>query len=149
MFNIAQKSLEQNPSLTKVIIMEHTQRYDNPDQDPSSLKPDLAKLANVTFGQLWLSSPLKHKIFVGRYSLESSGAGPAHLARYEDSRTGRYDGVHLLGKNGCQDYTNSVISILMLALTDDGKFNPQNGFGTAQSKNHKNCPQAKFKKKSQ
>jgi hypothetical protein len=37
----------------------------------------------------------------------------------------------------------------MLALTDDGKFKPQNGFGTAQGKNHKNCPQAKFKKKSQ
>ena len=129
--------------------MEHTPRFDNPDQDPSSLKPDLAKLADVTFGQLWLSSPLKHKIFVGRHSLESSGAGQAHFARYENNKTGRYDGVHLYGKNGCQDYTNSVNSILMLALTDDSQFNNQNGFGTAQRNNHNNCPQAKFQKKPQ
>ena len=64
-------------------------------------------------------------------------------------RSDQYDGVHLYGKNGCQDYTNSVNSILMLPLTDDSQFNNQNGFGTAQRNNHNNCPQAKFQKKPQ
>jgi hypothetical protein len=31
MFNIAQKSLDQNPNLTKVVIMEHIPRFDSPE----------------------------------------------------------------------------------------------------------------------
>ena len=146
MFNIAQKSLNQNPNLTKVVIMEHIPRFDSPDNGPSSLKPDLATLANVTIGQLWLNSPLKHKIFIGRHSLESSGAGPAHLARYENRYTGRFDGVHLYGKTGCEDFTNSVKSIRMLALAENKQLNTTDGIGTAHGYNHRNCAQAKFQK---
>ena len=147
MFNIAHKSLKQDPSLSKVVLMEHTPRFDNNDQDPSSLKPNLVRLANATLGQLWLNSPLKHKIFIGRHSLESSGVGPAHLARYENSNTGKYDGVHLYGNTGCQDYTNSVKSILMLALSDNQHFKTQSGVGTAQGDNHNSCPQTEYQKK--
>ena len=47
-FNLAEKNLKQNPSISKVIIMEHPPRFDTPDMNPTSLKPNLAKLANAT-----------------------------------------------------------------------------------------------------
>ena len=124
MFILAQHSLEKNPHLSKVIIMEHPPRFDNHIVDPNSLKPNLARLANVTLGQLFLNSPFKDKIVIGRHSLESPGAGPAHDARYVN-RSGRSDGVHFWGVKGREVYTNSVNTILMSAL-------PNSRAGTAQ-----------------
>ena len=113
MMNIAQKALSQNKSLTKVIIMEHPPRFDG------KVNPQLAKLANSTLDQLWVLSPLKGRIVIGRHSLESSGVGNIHLARYKDHNTGRYDGVHFYGFRSVRDYTDSVKTILMLALSDE------------------------------
>ena len=95
--------------------MEHPPRFDSLDVDPYSVKPNLARLANVTLGQLFLTSPLKNKIAIGRHSLESPGAGPAHDARYVN-RGGRSDGVHFMGGRGREVYTNSVNTILLSAL---------------------------------
>ena len=81
---------------------------------------------------------MKDNIVIGHHSLESSGAGAAYLDRHKSIITGRYDGVHMYGVSGCKDYTNSVKSILMLALP---------GCGTAQTESHENCPQAAFQKK--
>ena len=118
MFNLAKRSLEQNPSLRKVIILEHPPRFDEIYVDPTSLKPKLARLANATLSQLWLNSPLKDRIIIGQHSLESSGAGAQYLDRYKNFRTEKYDGVHFYGQTGCSDYTNSVKTILMLALSE-------------------------------
>ena len=41
-----------------------------------------------------------------------------HLARYKDHFTGRYDGVHLYGRRGVKDYTDSVKSALMMTLSE-------------------------------
>ena len=142
MFRLAERSLRDNPKLNKVIIMEHPPRFDNPAVDPISLKPALAKLANTTLGKLWLNSKLKDKIVIGQHSLESSGLGDAHNARYVNPITGKYDGVHLYGPTGCKDYTNSLKSILMMALS-------KNEFGTAPAEEHVACPQAKYQKKKQ
>ena len=43
MFKLAEKSLEQNPSLTKIILMEHPPRFDLHKVDPTSLKRTLAR----------------------------------------------------------------------------------------------------------
>ena len=139
MFRVAEESLKMNPGLSKVVIMEHPPRFDDKLVDPTLLKPTLAKLANSTLGKLWQNCSLKDKIVIGRHSLENSGAVEEHSARYEDQRTGRYDGVHLYGYKGRKDYTNSVKTIFMVALSD-------NGVGTAQAGNHENCPQTKYKK---
>ena len=88
MFNLAERSLYENQGLKKVIIMEHPPRFDLPDTDPHSVKPNLAKVANIHLGQMWLNSPLKDKIFIGRHSLESPGVGVAHFRRYQNSFTG-------------------------------------------------------------
>ena len=133
MFNTAQRSLEQNPKLKKVILMEHTPRFDSQKSDPTSIKANLVRIANATLGQLWLNSSFKNKIFIRRHSLESSGTGPAHTARYVNTYTGRYDGVHLFGETARADYTNSIKSILLLALPEN---QPTNVFGTAQNGGH-------------
>ena len=142
MFSLAQASLENNPSLKRIILMEHPSRFDRIEDDPISLKPKLAKIANATLGQLWMSSPLKNKIVIGNHSLVSSGDGDAHFSRYQHSNTGRYDGVHFYGQKGCRDYTDSVKSILMLALTE---LNSE--CGPAQNDIHNSFPQAKYQSK--
>ena len=134
MFSLAQTSLEQYPTLNKVVIMEHPPRFDAQNVDPTLLKHNLAKLANTTLNQLWLNSTLKDKIIIGRHSLECHGIGRSHLDRYESS-AGRYDGVHLYGKTGVRDYTNSVKNILLLAL-------PKPTTPTSLSTDHTRCPQA-------
>ena len=103
MFSLAEVSLEQNKSLRKVVIMEHLPRFDNLDVDPTSLKPNLVKLANATLSQLWLNSPIKHKISIGYHSLNSSGVGAAHV---EDTRT------RTLGDMmGCTSMVEQVVRI--------------------------------------
>ena len=135
-FALAERTLYDNPGLNKVIIMEHPPRFDCPNVDPYLAKPKLAKLANITFGQLWLNSPLQHKIVIGRHSLESSGNGDPHFARYQNSHTGRYDGVHFFSKSGRTDYTNSVKTIISMALSNPYLSTVDPGFGTSQPANH-------------
>ena len=147
MFSLAERSIRQNPYLNKVIVMEHPPRFDTADVDPCSLKPKLAKLANVTLGQLWMNSSLKDKICIGSHSLESSGNGDGHFARYQNYYTGKYDGVHFYGQAGCTDYTNSVKTILKMALPKLSPTKPATESGTAQSNNHKSCPQTKYQQK--
>ena len=114
-----------------------------------SLKPRLAKLANTTLGELWLNSNLKHKIFIGQHSLESSRMSESHLERYKDENTGKYNGVHLFGRTGCKDYTNSVNTIMMLALEGSNDINTNAESGTAQCDDHSNCPQSQYQRRLQ
>ena len=147
MFSLAKQSLEQNPSLRKVILMEHPPRFDAKEIDPTSLKSKLARLANATLSQLWLNSHLKDKIIIGRHSLESTGFGDQHLARYRNTRTGRYDGIHFYGPSGCTDYTNSVKTILMLALSEINQTKSSKESGPAQSNNHSYFQQTRYQNK--
>ena len=128
--------------------MEHPPRFDLPDSDPHSVKPNLAKVANIHLGQMWLNSPLKDKIFIGRHSLESPGVGAAHFRRYQNSFTGRYDGVHLYGQRGYTDFTNSVKTILSLALPVTHQNSTADKLGKMKvkvvSEDHTNCPQARY-----
>ena len=147
MVNVAKRSLQDNPSLSKVVIMEHPPRFDSVNMDPISLKPNLVRLANATLGQCWLNSAFKDKIIIGRHSLESSGVGATHVARYQNSKTGRCDGVHLYGPTGWVDYTNSVKTIMLIASPTSNSAKDNSGFGTSQPKNHNNCEQAKYQRK--
>ena len=147
MFSLAQAALEQNRNLKSVVLMEHTPRFDGLDVDPTSLKPNLVKLANSTLNQLWLNSHLKNKISIGHHSLENSGTETAHLARYQNLRTGRYDGVHLYGQTGCRDYTGSVENILLVALQSLSSTQDTAECGNTQKDNHTRCPQAQHQNK--
>ena len=59
-FNVAHNALSKPfNSLKQVVIMEHLNRHDVSDVDPTELKPKLAKFANATFARLWNSSAMK------------------------------------------------------------------------------------------
>ena len=141
MFNIAQEALLKNSDLKKVVIMEHPPMFDN------TLKSQLADLANSTLSQLWAISPVRSKIFIGRHSLVSPGSGSMHLARFKDYYSGKYDGIHLYGRTGERDYTDSVKSILLLALSDQhpNLVNNETEIDTKFSTtDHTKCKQAQY-----
>ena len=94
--------------------MCHPPRFDKSEVDPLSLKKTLVKIANTNFHQLWLDSPLKDKIFIGEHRLDCSNREQIH--RYTDVNTKRYDGIHMYGKSGQRAYTESVLSIMKMAL---------------------------------
>jgi hypothetical protein len=138
MFKIAQIALEQNKNLKKVVIMEHPPRFDD------QMKSKLAMLANTTLSQLWVISPFKDNIAIGRHSLESFGVGSSHLGRYKDYTTGKFDGVHLYGQTGVRDYTNSVKSIMLMALPEQRPAHASVEPGNRKAQNHNTCEQAQY-----
>ena len=52
----------------------------------------------------------------------------------------------MYGKTGCRDYTNSLKTVMMLALPEQNS-NPNSTSSPAKIDNHDNCPQAKYQKK--
>ena len=79
MFSLAQSTLEKNKSLSKVILLEHPQRLDDQNVDPTSLKRNLTRLDNTTLFKLRQSSPFKDRIVIGHHNLSSPGQGPLHV----------------------------------------------------------------------
>ena len=108
MISLAEKTLANNRSLEKVILMNHPARFD------CTIKKKLAILANSTLIKFWACSSFKDKIHVGHHNLDSSCDKRTHNEMYRDEN--RYDGVHLYGKKGVYKYTESVHHILCLAL---------------------------------
>ena len=109
MFTIAQSALESQPQIRQVIILEHAPRFDN-NLDHLSLKPKLARFANKTFNELWLSSPHKERIQIGKLNMECSD--DLVEARYRDERTGRFDGIHMFGMFGKRAFSRNLIRII-------------------------------------
>ena len=61
------------------------------------------------------------------------------LARYKDSKSGKFDGVHMYGPSGPKAYTNSVMKILssaQLVVSIPPKYHDEY--------DHQNCPQARY-----
>ena len=133
LFSACENALKRNPNLKKVVIMKQTPRYDTTEADPSSIKPVLSQLFNNSVTELWMTSQLKDKIFVGNHTIDCTGS--IREARYRNTKTGRYDGIHLFGSSGKKAYTNSVMNILKQA----GIVNPEF--------DHTNCPQTQFQAK--
>ena len=113
LFKVAVNALNTTPSLKKVVIMKQIPRYDPSHVDPLSLKPTLSVLFNSTLTDLWMESPYKQKIYVGNHNIECTGA--IKESRYRHTKSGKYDGIHLLGSSGQKAYTLSVLSILKAA----------------------------------
>ena len=112
MVSIGEKALVEHKMLKKVIIMEHPPRFDGRNSH-------LVQVANNVLRQIHAKSPYKDRIVVGQHSLECTVSGSTHMNRYRDNNTGRYDGVHMYGRTGMKDYTDSVNSILLMAFPED------------------------------
>ena len=133
LFKAAENALHVQPTLKKVVIMKHIPRYDPQVSDPLSLKPALSQMFNNLLTELWMSSPLKDRMVIGSHNIECSGA--IRESRYRESKTGKFDGIHLLGNSGRKFYTLSVLNILNISeLT------------TEEYIYHQSCPQAQFTK---
>ena len=111
--------------------MKQTPRYDPLSSDPLSLKPALSELFNNILTEQWMSSTLKNKIVVGTHNLECSGA--IQESRYRQSKSGRFDGVHLLGNSGPKFYTLSVLNIFKKAQLTSPEYDY-----------HQSCPQTHY-----
>ena len=133
LFSAAERALEDENNVEKVVIMKQTPRYDPVDVDPLTLKPALADLYNKTLTDCWMNSRLSKKIFVGAHNIECSGA--IREARYRHTMSGRYDGVHLYGSSGKKAYTLSVLNILKSAKLTTSDYDY-----------HQNCNQSKFQR---
>ena len=131
MFAVAVNALQVKPSLEKVVLMKQIPRYDTAETVPLSLKPALSQLFNSTLMEQWMDCPYKEKLVIGTQNIECYGA--LNEARYRETMTGKYDGVHLYGSSGRKAYTNSVLNILNNAnlVTEDYQY-------------HKACPQASY-----
>ena len=93
--------------------MKQIPRYDPSHVDPMGLKPTLSLLFNNTLTTLWMDSAFKNKIFVGNHDIECTGA--IKESRYRQTKTGKYDGIHLYGSSGRKAFTLSVLRILKAA----------------------------------
>ena len=100
-------------SVSQVIIMKQTPRYDPLETDPLSLKSALSHIFSNTMMEQWMSSSMKERIFVGSHNIDCSGA--IQSARYRHTKTGRFDGLHFYGSSGDKFYTKSVLNILRSA----------------------------------
>ena len=128
-FKSGENALSTHPNLEKVVLMKQTLRYDPCSVDPLCIKPALSQLFNNTVSEQWLKSQYKDKIFIGNHNIDCMGA--IKEARYRDTKSGRFDGLHLIGSSGQKAYTNSVLNILkgaQLVETDYDYY-------------HQNCPQ--------
>ena len=111
--------------------MKQIPRYDPSHINPLAIKTNLAVLFNNTLTKLWMDSAVKDKIYIGEHNIECTGA--IKEAWYRETKTGRYDGVHLYGPSGQKAYTQSVLNILRAANITSEEYNF-----------HTSCAQSKY-----
>ena len=121
LFSAAVNSLSIQPTLEKIVIMKQIPRYDPAEVDPLSIKSALSQLFNTKLTDLWMDCPQKHKIVIGNHNIECAGA--IKESRYREPKTGRFDGIHLLGNSGRKFYTLSVLNILRVTELISSDYN--------------------------
>ena len=131
MVTVAENAVLKNPSLEKVVLMEHIPRSDKSENDPTGLKANLARFANQNLEQMCQSSAFKDKITMGKHNLDCDIARQA--TRYRDDRTGQYDGIHMYGREGITAHTSSMSRTFESFLNIPFS--------------HNSCPQATYQRK--
>ena len=147
-FSVVENALEVKPTLHKVIVLKLIPRYDPPSVDPLGLKSDLSKIFNEKLDELCMSSPFQSKVFVGSHNIDCTGAmresrywfaefskwAFIFYCRYRQTKTGKFDGIHMFGSVGREAYTLNVLNILKSAKMTSSAFSP-NKQQVSQSKN--------------
>ena len=135
----AENAIRTQPNLEKVIILQHTQRFDDQKIDPIGLKQNLVEFANKTLNELITSTNTNKRIILGKHNIPLTD--DCIDARYRDDLSGRYDGVHLYGNFGKEEFTNNFIQILKNVLPSISF--SRSSFPTS----HLNCPQVMYQQK--
>ena len=137
LFTSVTNAVKNHPSLQKIIVLKQTPRFDVTSTTTPGIKQELSKLYNETLDTLAASSDHKDKIMVGNHDLECSGG--VLLARYKDSISGKFDGLHMFGPSGERAYTNSVMKVIssaQLVVSIPPKYYDEY--------DHQNCPQTRY-----
>ena len=127
-FSAGVKALDLQPSLKKVIIMKQIPRYDSSEDDPMGLKAALSQLFNNTLTECWMECAVKEKLFIGNHNIDCTGS--IRESRYRETKSGKWDGIHLFGASGQKFYTLSVLNVLKAANMTSSDYNF-----------HQSCPQ--------
>jgi hypothetical protein len=120
--------------LEKVVLMKQIPRYDPSSVDPLSIKPALSQLYNNTLTDEWMNSQFKDQIMIGNYNIECSGS--IKEARYRETKSNRFDGIHFLGSSGRKASTLSVLNILKRC-----------GITSSDHDYHQSCAQYKYQRR--
>ena len=103
MFQLAEKSLVQNKSLQKVIILKRIFRCDN------KIKESLSQFANSVYDDIWRQKGCPRNIVIADQKLQCEGS--LRVLRYGNEYHRNFDGVHLRGDLATQHYTKSIIGV--------------------------------------
>ena len=122
-FKVAEDILMSSKNVKKVVLLKHIHRYDPPRTDPYKLKREISVLFSNTLDECLNKSIFKDKIILGQHNLGCDG--PQRDARYMQSRTGKFDGVHLLGPSGPKMLTLSVLNIMKNAGMTSNEYKRQ------------------------
>jgi hypothetical protein len=111
MLKVAERALEENPPLEKLVLMEYPPRADS---------EHLAKLSgysNQVLRQLVDRSRWRAQIVVGSMANLNYTNKDEMVDRFGPTNSHpRYDGVHLRGSKGTQLYTDSIIAGVRAAV---------------------------------
>ena len=86
MFQLAEKSLAEHPSLRKVIILKRIYRCDN------TIKESLSQFANTVYDDYWRERGCPSNIVIADQKLQCDGN--LRMQRYGDGNLNNYDGIH-------------------------------------------------------
>ena len=110
MFKIAEKALNKNPQLQKVVIINRIERYDTEESDPYRVKSQLSKLGNTEYERLWNESTYKDKIIVSKTNLNITGS--TIEKRFGSMEDQYFDGIHTTSGHGKTVLTQNLLNIL-------------------------------------
>ena len=78
-----------------------------------------------------MNSKFKENIIIGSHNIDCTGA--IKEARYKETKSGKFDGIHLFGSSGQKAYTQSVLAVLKFAQLTSGDYDY-----------HHSCPQYRY-----
>ena len=110
----AEAALEKYSNLKNVTIIPHSDRFDRKFDDPLSLKPNFAAVANDKLASLVQNSLFSDKLILGEHVTKLRKSD--HREYLTDDLTGKYDGVHWYSRKGKAAYHKSVVNILQKSL---------------------------------
>ena len=106
MFEIIEGTLKENPSIQHIVLLDRTPRFDPKEVDPAGIKPKLAEYGNALNEKFRDKSAYKDKIFIGKHTFDCNQEtfGPSDIKHF--------DGIHMIGKKGSENYTKILIDVL-------------------------------------
>ena len=105
LYNLAEWSLQNFPSLQRVVIVKRIPRYD------SEINSHLSEYGNSVLDDIWIRNGCNKKIVIDKQDLECEGF--LREQRYGSTRDNNFDGVHMRGYFATQHMTRTFINMLI------------------------------------